>query len=564
MKNFKKLASMTAALMIAATMVAGTGMVASAAPATSYKISVSANTESTFTIYQLLTGTVGEDSDGNKIIGNAQAGAQLAAGKTVEDVLEAVENATQDSDLSALVGNTPLAVIGKGNDAEKTGLAAGYYLVVEDNGKNQTANILKVVDKDVNIVTKLGALTFQKKLKDTNDTAGTITDWQDGADWDVGDQVPFQLKATLPENVSEYEGYFLKFTDNIAAGFYVNEVSDIKDLTVKIGGKTISANDVTGGNTGYDITVSENKFTIVFPDIKHVASKFRVDPNNAEVVVEYKAVLGEDSVTSESFGTAADKVNYGEEGNENTAFATYSNNPEFDMYPGVDLTDDDDTNDTPDDTDENDDDTKPKKPNDGGDDDQPNEENPSTKDDEDNDNNDSTGSTTLDKVKVFTYKTVINKVDENEDPLEGAEFTLYKDVDGTPVEITRVVVSGDKNDVFSFYGLDDGDYTLSETKTPDGYNTIADIDFTISATHDEDDADDPELTDLTATGLATDPIAGDVATGVIESNIINEKGSVLPETGGIGTKIFYGVGGSMAGLAAVALIAKKRMSKKED
>ena len=564
MKNFKKLASMTAALMIAATMVAGTGMVASAAPATSYKISVSANTESTFTIYQLLTGTVGEDSDGNKIIGNAQAGAQLAAGKTVEDVLEAVENATQDSDLSALVGNTPLAVIGKGNDAEKTGLAAGYYLVVEDNGKNQTANILKVVDKDVNIVTKLGALTFQKKLKDTNDTAGTITDWQDGADWDVGDQVPFQLKATLPENVSEYEGYFLKFTDNIAAGFYVNEVSDIKDLTVKIGGKTISANDVTGGNTGYDITVSENKFTIVFPDIKHVASKFRVDPNNAEVVVEYKAVLGEDSVTSESFGTAADKVNYGEEGNENTAFATYSNNPEFDMYPGVDLTDDDDTNDTPDDTDENDDDTKPKKPNDGGDDDQPNEENPSTKDDEDNDNNDSTGSTTLDKVKVFTYKTVINKVDENEDPLEGAEFTLYKDVDGTPVEITRVVVSGDKNDVFSFYGLDDGDYTLSETKTPDGYNTIADIDFTISATHDEDDADDPELIDLTATGLATDPIAGDVATGVIESNIINEKGSVLPETGGIGTKIFYGVGGSMAGLAAVALIAKKRMSKKED
>ncbi|MBR1864563.1 MAG: LPXTG cell wall anchor domain-containing protein [Ruminococcus sp.] len=564
MKNFKKLASMTAALMIAATMVAGTGMVASAAPATSYKISVSANTESTFTIYQLLTGTVGEDSDGNKIIGNAQAGAQLAAGKTVEDVLEAVENATQDSDLSALVGNTPLAVIGKGNDAEKTGLAAGYYLVVEDNGKNQTANILKVVDKDVNIVTKLGALTFQKKLKDTNDTAGTITDWQDGADWDVGDQVPFQLKATLPENVSEYEGYFLKFTDNIAAGFYVNEVSDIKDLTVKIGGKTISANDVTGGNTGYDITVSENKFTIVFPDIKHVASNLRVDPNNAEVVVEYKAVLGEDSVTSESFGTAADKVNYGEEGNENTAFATYSNNPEFDMYPGVDLTDDDDTNDTPDDTDENDDDTKPKKPNDGGDDDQPNEENPSTKDDEDNDNNDSTGSTTLDKVKVFTYKTVINKVDENEDPLEGAEFTLYKDVDGTPVEITRVVVSGDKNDVFSFYGLDDGDYTLSETKTPDGYNTIADIDFTISATHDEDDADDPELIDLTATGLATDPITGDVATGVIESNIINEKGSVLPETGGIGTKIFYGVGGSMAGLAAVALIAKKRMSKKED
>lgn len=115
--------------------------------------------------------------------------------------------------------------------------------------------------------------------------------------------------------------------------------------------------------------------------------------------------------------------------------------------------------------------------------------------------------------------------------LQDAEFSLFKKVNGKEelVEVKKILSTNAEGTVFGFTGLDDGTYVLRETKTPDGYNSIEDQTFTISAKHDEN-SDDPKLTALT----------GDVASGSIinlgvmlekgelSTDVVNNKGSVLP------------------------------------
>ena len=98
-----------------------------------------------------------------------------------------------------------------------------------------------------------------------------------------------------------------------------------------------------------------------------------------------------------------------------------------------------------------------------------------------------------------------------------------------------------------------------ETTTPDGYNTIEDILFTISAEHDltwEEEARTEILTKLEG----GDKFTGDVETGALTGEVENKTGTVLPETGGMGTTLFYTVGGLLVAAAVVLLITKKRMS----
>ncbi|MCI7771368.1 MAG: LPXTG cell wall anchor domain-containing protein, partial [Eubacterium sp.] len=111
---------------------------------------------------------------------------------------------------------------------------------------------------------------------------------------------------------------------------------------------------------------------------------------------------------------------------------------------------------------------------------------------------------------------------------------------------------------FGFTGLDDGTYVLSETKTPDGYNSIEDLTFTISAKHDEN-KDIPELTELTG-----DPASGSVIVFTPEkdglsTDVINNKGSVLPSTGGAGRVAIYVIGAILVLGGGIVLVTKKRV-----
>lgn len=165
------------------------------------------------------------------------------------------------------------------------------------------------------------------------------------------------------------------------------------------------------------------------------------------------------------------------------------------------------------------------------------------------------GETPEDKNIVFTYKTIVNKVNEKKDPLKGAQFTLEKVMkNGSKKPITTITVVDDTS--FQFNGLDDGDYVLTETVTPAGYNTVAPINFTITATHDTV-ADDPQLKTLDGGNIFT----GDVDAGTLTGEVVNEKGVTLPETGGIGTTLFYVFGGLLLGAGAILLVTKKRMAE---
>lgn len=192
------------------------------------------------------------------------------------------------------------------------------------------------------------------------------------------------------------------------------------------------------------------------------------------------------------------------------------------------------------------------------------------------------GKTPEDKVVVFTYELVANKVNgSNSDAaLAGAKFTLYKKGTGADNNTTWTIVgaeqgNGTTDTAFTFKGLDAGEYKLSETKTPQGYNTADDIIFKIVAAYDTT-SDDPKLTGLEVQDEQGNVISqGDNATftvnttgddadkqyGNITTKIQNMKGSTLPSTGGMGTTLFYVVGAILAVGAAVLLVAKRRMSR---
>lgn len=175
---------------------------------------------------------------------------------------------------------------------------------------------------------------------------------------------------------------------------------------------------------------------------------------------------------------------------------------------------------------------------------------------------DSMGKTETDTVIVFTYKVIVNKVNEELKPLTGATFALYKNTSKGDWVLVKNYVGVTDESTFEFTGLDDGYYKLVEVDAPDGYNKIEDQYFKVVATHTNDNDSNPlQLTSLTGNKeIGTIELSHNLAAGTLSTDIVNEKGATLPSTGGIGTTIFYTLGGLMVCGAIVLLVTKKRMS----
>lgn len=468
----------------------------STAPVTTLYTIAAPHNGHTYEIYQIFTGDY--DPLQPSMLTNIKWGkngtgkAGDAVEQTVLDALSKVASYTSDNNKLTVIekyidlSTAPLVTITNGGTAND--VVGGYYLIKDKDGsvpssETYTPYIVSVVG-NVTIEPKSNEVPkFTKKLKDTNDTTGVITGWQDSADYDIGDKIPFRLQGTVSKDFDSYKTYYYAFHDVEEKGL----TFDPSSVKVFVGDE-VNGTEIT---TGY--TVVTNKadgctFEIVFDDLKKVTGVTA----NSIITVTYESTLNTDAVL-------------GKKGNVNTAQLEYSNNPR----------------------------------------------------------GNGTGTTPWDNVIVFTYKVVVNKVDQAGQPLDGAEFTLTKKLkDGTEVDMPMNIDTSKKS-LFTLSGLDDGEYTLTETVTPAHYNTISPITFTVNADHTITWG--TERREDILTSLSGDTASGEITftssktDGTLTTNVINNIGTTLPGTGGIGTTIFYVIGGGLMVAAAILLITKKRM-----
>lgn len=467
----------------------------STAAVTRYTITAPKNGH-TYEIYQIFTGDY--DASQPSMLANIKWGkngtgtAGDAVEQTVLDALSKVASYTSDNDKLTVIekyidlSTAPLVTITNGGTAND--VVGGYYLIKDQDGtvpssETYTPYIVSVVC-DITIKPKSNEVPkFTKKLKDTNDTTGAISGWQDSADYDIGDDIPFRLQGTVSKDFDSYKTYYYAFHDVEEKGL----TFDPSSVKVFVGDEE-TGTKIDASNYTVDTSPADGcTFEIVFDDLKKVSGVTA----NSIITVTYESTLNGNAVL-------------GAQGNVNTAKLEYSNNPR----------------------------------------------------------GDGTGTTPWDNVIVFTYKVVVNKVDQDNNPLVGAQFTLTKKTkNGTDVVKTMTIDSSETQ--FTLSGLDDGEYTLTETVTPAHYNTISPITFTVNADHTI--TWETERREDILTSLSGDKKVGEITfsvdktAGTLTTNVINNIGTTLPGTGGIGTTIFYVIGGGLMVAAAILLITKKRM-----
>jgi len=560
MKKSKRIASTAAAVLMAVSMAAATSaMSVSAAAATSYTLTITdARTGHEYKAYQVFDGDVsaaeaaksmtnvkwGNGVNGENLLtalkADAKIGSTFAACSSAQDVYNALAEHKELVDAFAKVVSANLNETNAASSTTATGgyeftnLDGGYYFVKDKTVPEADAYskyMLKVV-KNTTVSVKADQPKVEKKVyeEDYTNDAGYGTGYNDVADHFIGESVPFKLIGTLPsaEQFAAYDSYYYEFNDTLDAGFKAPAAGD---FTVKIGDIVVTENfdidisnliDASGNSIGTSISIKAKG-----NDIKQIMTDKGIDFSTAtpKVTVDYKAVLDDDAVI-------------GLNGNENKVDLKFSNNPN------------------------------------------------ATGDGKNN-----TGKTPEDKVIVFTYEFDTLKVDsaDNNKKLQGAEFTIQNSekkyasvVDGVfkgwldTADDTCTLVT-DENGFIKVKGLEGGIYTVTETKAPTDYNLPSDpFEINLKATkimsQEWNSTADKALGEFSATianplpntsKTATDNAKVSVDGYTATLTVKNTKGAELPETGGIGTKLFYVGGGALVLASAVILVSKKRAKDAE-
>lgn len=444
-------------------------------------------------------------------------------------------------DAAKTAGITPGTATGGKDDTCVTinNLTLGYY-VVEDAGSEKpiSALILETTDPDVSVHIKADKPDIDKVIVEGEKT----TDKNNAS---IGDKVSFKITSKVPD-MTGYEKYYFIVTDTMSKGLSFND-----DIIITVGGSKLEMDC----ENGYKVTTTTNKKGETVIEI--VFKNFIKQKPDSAIVIEYSATVNEDAV----IGTA---------GNPNSVNLEYSNNPNIkDNGQSAD----------------------PDKPAGG----------------------DVTGKTP-DEV-TYTYLTgiEITKVNKDSNRLKGAEFEItgekinnvlvkrdvyeesadgsyYKLKDGTYTEINpkqetegkyesttiRYKLTTDKeikkstesvhasgvvgdDGVLRFDGLAAGEYIIKELKAPDGYNLLKNP-ITVNIVWNAPQ-DGSTKCEWVATANETTNVV--IEDGVIKLDIVNQAGSELPSTGGIGTTIFYAAGAVLMLFSVVLLVTKKRMSTKK-
>lgn len=567
MKRWKKLAAMLLAMAMAVSMLCVGAFAADdeegedSLPQPTYTITIR-NTASghTYGAYQIFSGRLTKDAaspvlanikwgdgvrDTNALLKALQEdptlGESFKDAKEAEDVariLSTFSNSQKEVEIFAKIVAGYLTTEPKGTSVPKDegyeikDIPVGYYLVKDMDEKGidyATKYILNLVN-NISVDPKGDSPKVIKKVKENTKTVASNKDnnmpsytipegYNDVADYSIGDKVPFLLVGSMPSNIADYETYTYIFHDTMDKGLTFNA-----DSVIVIVDNTEIPATTADGHKNYEVIVKptdEHTFDVKFSNVKNLvdeSGKTISITDKTKIEVQYNATLNSNA-------------NVGLPGNVNTVYLEYSNNP----------------------------------------------------------NGDGTGETPKDKVIVFTYKLDVTKTSDKSMELPNAEFILYKEVGDeklyyaqtdpdnkiytwTDQEEQATRFRSGNNGMFSIIGLDDGTYYLQETAAPDGYSILEKpIQFTISAdtvhiqTWSGTANEALEGINLTLNAPNMDLVKttgkGNIESGNVNLIVINKSGSTLPSTGGIGTTIFYVVGGLLMAGAAVLLIVKKRMSK---
>lgn len=379
-----------------------------------------------------------------------------------------------------------------------TNLDYGYYVVAVPGAtvadtNSQYAALVRVHSTSVDAEIKGALPTVDKKVQ-VNGTG------KDATDAKIGDTLTFTLTSTIPD-MSAYNTYTFNFKDTLSKGLTFGQVT-----SVKVGDTTLTK------DTDYTVTTApaDSGKTLLTVAMKDFKTKQQANAGK-KITVTYAATLNKDAVV-------------GGAGNVNSATIQYSNNPS--------------TN--------------------------------------------GTGESEPSKVRVFTYGFTVDKYtgknyDDTATRLAGAEFTLAHK-GGTAISFVKVADSATQNAVYrvakadeagatttittpangkvEFRGLENGEYTLTETKAPAGYNKLASA-IGVKV-HGQNNGTDTTHATVTITynndnnGSNYDQTASN---GVIP--VQNKSGVTLPGTGGMGTIAFTVIGVLVIALGVAWTLKRK-------
>lgn len=565
MKHIKKVSAMLLSLIIAMVMA-----VTAFAQNGAYSIIIENEASGhIYEAYQIFSGDLSVDDEGSKVLSSIRWGtgvngeALLTALKsadsgkygsctTAAEAAEAIGTTAADAEEFAAIASDYLTGIkaestaGDGNYVI-SGLDAGYYLIMD---KENSLDGTGAVYTDY-IVQVLGNVTMQPKDTDipiiekkvwedddANSSSGYGNGYFEAADHSIGDVIPFKLIGSIPD-MTDYDTYTYTFHDTQSAGltlednsfavYLVNDTDADLDMAAPLNNED---------NRYYTVNTAPGNgetFTVSFADLKSVPNI----TDNSYIIVTYTASLNENAETGRN------------EGNPNEVYLEFSNNP----------------------------------------------------------NGDGLGKTEEQYAIVFTYTLNGLKYDGNYSSsdinarLSGAKFVLLNSTqdrvalvsdagifiewinlpgnaesyagitleewegmyaEDSGKDVVRTSVS---NGIARISGLDDDEYYLLEIEAPAGYNILEEpVKISITSVLQHTDFygsnQDQILTDLYAVvnNDTENPIhCALLGGGTVTVPIANFSGSTLPETGGIGTTVFFAAGGILVIGAGILLVVRRRV-----
>lgn len=374
-----------------------------------------------------------------------------------------------------------------------TGLDYGYYVVAVPG-----ATLANAKSQYATLVS-VHSTSVTAEIKGDLPTVDKKVQDKDATDAKIGDTLTFTLTSTIPD-MSAYDTYTFNFKDTLSKGLTFGQVT-----SVKVGDTTLTK------DTDYTVTTAsaDSGKTLLTVAMKDFKNKQQANAGK-KITVTYTATLNKDAVV-------------GGAGNVNSATIQYSNNP----------------------------------------------------------STDGTGESEPSKVRVFTYGFTVDKYtgdkyDDTATRLAGAEFTLAHK-DGTAISFVKVADSATQNAVYrvakadeagatttittpengkvEFRGLENGEYTLTETKAPAGYNKLASaIGVKVNGQNNGTDTTNATVT-ITYNNDNGSDYNQTASNGVIP--VQNKSGVVLPGTGGMGTIAFTVIGVLVIALGVAWTLKRK-------